>query len=238
MVRYGALLKAKRLLGLEMVRLDMTHGFINPLQQAVLSECKRLGLEQLIALVMFHCTQSVGGQGVCEFKDKLRMPMDRVEEVFFAYRTADQVKLKLLLGKMFTRYGINFSEVSYDFAKKVAPHVYEHALAQVKDGRVQMQPCELTLLPIKHCRWCGMVQNDKLRLCEECRADRGFSFRTWFCGDECERLAMDLLHREEHVRHLLIAVGIEKLGTRAELETAASNIGDKRKKKKSGKAKK
>lgn len=180
-------------------------------------ECEKLSLEQISALVLYYTIPSLAGGNSYEMKDQIRVPMDRVDEAFFAYHSNDQVKLKLLLGKMFTRYGIDFSVVSYDFARKVAPLVYKRALTQIKNGRVQMQPCELTLLPIKHCRWCGLVRNNALRLCEECKADRNFPYRTWFCGDKCERQAMDKMHREEHARNLYMALGFEEMGTRVEV---------------------
>jgi hypothetical protein len=213
---------------------------INVLQLRVLSECEKLSLEQIAALVAFYSIQKLVGMGTDELKGEIRVPMDLVEEVFFAYRAGDLVKLKLLLGKMFTRNGTNFSEVTYDFARIEAPIAYESALAKVKDGRVQMEPCELTLLPIKHCRWCGLVRHDALRLCQECEEDCRFPFRTWFCGDECERQAMDKLHREEHARHLIIAIGgIECLREELKPPVADAPKGvEKKKKKKSGKAKK
>jgi hypothetical protein len=214
----------------------------NAFQLLVLSECEKLSLEQISALVAFYSIKKLVGSGTEELKGEIRVPMDLVEEVFFAYRAGDQVKLKLLLGKVFTRDGTNFSEVTYDFARNEAPIVYESALAKVKDGRVQMEPCELTLLPIKHCRWCGLVRHEVLRLCQECEGDLTFPDRTWFCGDECERQAMDKLHREEHVRHLLLAIGIEDGKARVvrpELQTEAPKSSvEKKKKKKSGRAKK
>jgi hypothetical protein len=211
----------------------------NAFQLLVLSECEKLSLEQIAALVAFYSIQKLLGRGTEELKGEIRVPMDLVEEVFFACRAGDQVKLKLLLGKVFTRNGTNFSEVTYDFARNEAPNVYESALAKVKDGRVQMEPCELTLLPIKHCRWCGLVRHDALRLCQECQEDQGYPDRTWFCGDECERQAMDMLHREEHARHLYLALGIEDGKARVvrpELQTETPKRSEE--KKKSGRAKK
>jgi len=221
-----------------MHRTHIQYGLSNKIvafQQLVLNECKKLSLEQLTALIAFYSIQRLAGRGTPEQRGKVRVPMDRVEEAYFAYRAGDQVKLKLLLGKMFTRDGIDLSVVTYDFAKNVAPHVYLSTLAKIKDGRVQMEPCELTLLPIKHCRWCGLVRHEVLRLCQECEGDLTFPDRTWFCGDECERQAMDKLHREEHVRHLLLAIGIED-GKARKMEESKS--AEKKKKKKSGRAKK
>ena len=221
-----------------------THRSSNPnnvLQLRVLIECEKLSLEQITALIVFYSVQLLAGKGTREPKGDIRVPLDRVEEVYIAYRTGDLVKLKLLLGQMFTRDGTDFSEVTYEFASKVAPLVYRSALAKCKDGRVQMKPCELTLLPIKHCRWCGLVRHDALRLCKECERDLRFPDRTWFCGDECERQAMDMLHREEHVRHLLLAIGIEDMKARVlpECEKEVSKSAPvKRKKKRSGRAKK
>jgi len=209
----------------------------DPIQLLVLKECRNLTLEQITALVVFYSVQRKAGSGTHEYGGEIRVPMDRVEEVYFAYHTGDQVKLKLLLGKMFTRHGIDFSVVTYDFAINVAPLVYMSALTHVKDGRVQMKPCELTLLPIKHCRWCGLVRHDALRLCQECKEDRGFPDRTWFCGDECERQAMDMLHREEHARHLYLALGIEDGKAREELQPKAPKGAKQKKKSRRGKNK-
>jgi hypothetical protein len=241
MLRYGALLKARHLLGLNKVRLYWSHSnFTNPVEMQVLDECKNLSLEQIIALIMFYCTQRLVGQGFKDRKDMIRVPLDRVEEVFFAYRCGDVVKLKLLLGKIFTPRGVDFPEVTFEFASKGAPRAYECALTKVKDGRVQMEPCELTLLPIQHCRWCGLVRHEVLRLCQECEGDLTFPFRTWFCSDECERQAMDKLHREEHARHLIIAIGGMEC-VREELKPPVADAPkgvEKKKKKKSGKVKK
>jgi hypothetical protein len=221
--------------------LDGYFEFSSNMQLTILDECRELSLEQIVALTLYYTLPIKIGEGSSyELDDHTCVPMDRVEEAAFAYRNADYSMLKLLLAKMFTRHGIDFSVVTYEFASKVAPNAYRRALEQVKDGQVQMdEPGELTLLPIKHCRWCGLVRDNVLRLCQNCEEDQRYPVRTWFCGDECEQLAKNL-HGEEHARHHHLNLGFESKVRVLEPETEPLKgaEGKKKKKKKSGRAKK
>lgn len=227
LLRFETLKKAKQLLGVDAhLRQKIEVNFVTMVMGR---EFHKLSLEQITALVVYYSFRpSVTDQ----VPDEIRVPMDVVEEIYYVYHRGDQVKLKLLLGQMFTRHGIDFSEVTHDFASKSAPLTYWNALDQVKKGRVKMQPCELTLVPFKHCRWCGLVQQNTLRLCQECKEDLTYPDKNWFCGDECERLAMDKLHREEHVRHLEIDLGLEKQRVELELESKSAGMKKKRRAKK------
>lgn len=237
---FATLFKVENVLGLDTSTMSKYYEPSNAMQPIIFYECKKLSLEQVVALVLYSTMPLTARKGYADNLCKVSVPMDRVEELFFAYRAGDYFKLKLMLGKMFTRDGIDFSVVTYEFAKKVAPYTYRGALEQVKDGRVQMNRSgELTLLPIKHCHWCGLVRDDTLRLCDLCQEEQGYPVRTWFCGDKCEKRAMKL-HGEEHARHHYLNLGFESKVRVLEPETEPLKgaEGKKKKKKKSGRAKK
>jgi hypothetical protein len=192
----------------------MYHGFAfqdTKYLENVAEESSRLTLAQLFAVMVYHCWRSVAGKGTVEMKGDLRIPRDLVEEVFFACRSNDLVKLQIKLAKLLNdEEGDNISIVSYHYAKLVAPNVYKDALKRIVKGRVKMEPCEVTLSPIKHCRYCGSVDTHILRLCQQCHENSDYPDRNWFCSKGCESKALALSHLEEHARHLMMNIGIEQ----------------------------
>jgi hypothetical protein len=192
----------------------MYHGFAfkdTTYLEKVAEESERLNLAQLFAVMVYHCFKSVAGKGTVEMKGDLRVPLDLVEDAFFACRSNDLTKLQILLAKLLNdEEGDNTGIVPYLYAKIVAPNVYRDALKRIVNGRVKMEPCEVTLIPIKHCRYCGAVDTRILSMCRECHENRDYPDRNWFCGKGCESKALSQAHLEEHARHLEMTLGIEQ----------------------------
>ena len=91
----------------------------------------------------------------------------------------------------------------------VAPVSYQFALSCVDKKRLDMdEPAEMTIMPLIHCRWCGLVDGI-LTMCKECKHLDDYPDKNWFCSEICEQRALDKVHREEHARDLTIRVGIK-----------------------------
>ncbi|XP_059491010.1 uncharacterized protein LOC132205761 [Neocloeon triangulifer] len=59
------------------------------------------------------------------------------------------------------------------------------------------------LLPLKHCRFCGSVE-ENLVMCSFCDDDEEYPDVNWFCREECEDLAMKKCqHNEEHDKFII-----------------------------------
>jgi len=178
-------------------------------------ECASLSVEQIFGLMFLCCcsNNAPGGFGAesewVKNLGKLRMPINNIEAAFFAFANNELVKLKLLFSTMLIdKLGNDQSIVTVEFARKY-PNCYEKVLSRIEGKYLQMkEPCELTMLPIKHCRWCGLVEGD-LKLCRECIENDDYPDRNWFCSSECEEQALDKAHTEEHATALVISCKIE-----------------------------
>jgi len=73
------------------------------------------------------------------------------------------------------------------------------------------EPGEVTFFPVKHCRWCGLVEAaDEFRVCNECAENPDYPDTSIFCSSKCETEAMKFVHLEEHARYLTIKCGLTK----------------------------
>jgi hypothetical protein len=70
------------------------------------------------------------------------------------------------------------------------------------------RPGEVTLFPIKHCRWCGMVTIEDFRVCTICIETPEYPDLNLFCSIRCEKEALEHQHEEEHARFLMKQCGI------------------------------
>ncbi|XP_065335490.1 uncharacterized protein LOC135936560 [Cloeon dipterum] len=70
--------------------------------------------------------------------------------------------------------------------------------------RVKMnKPGEITFCPIKHCRWCGLINSPDFNICQECQYESDYPDVNLFCSKECEERALNDSHLEEHARFLI-----------------------------------
>lgn len=91
----------------------------------------------------------------------------------------------------------------------MAPVSYNFALGCINNKRLTMdEPAQMTIMPLIHCRWCGLVDGE-LFMCKECKQIDNYPDKNWFCSEMCEQRALDKVHREEHARDLTIRIGIE-----------------------------
>ncbi|CAB3363425.1 Hypothetical predicted protein [Cloeon dipterum] len=62
---------------------------------------------------------------------------------------------------------------------------------------------EITFCPIKHCRWCGLINSPEFIICQECQDESDYPDVNLFCSKECEERALSDSHLEEHARFLV-----------------------------------
>lgn len=131
-------------------------------------------------------------------------PFDQVYAVFHSYLVGDKWRLGEHLGHHLER-------VNYKVALQKAPVCYSLAIHEVgRSRKVKMgKSGEITFSPLKHCRWCGLVDADFV-VCKMCQEDEGYRDVNLFCSIECETVALRLQHREEHARHLMVLLQMEK----------------------------
>ncbi|XP_059482395.1 uncharacterized protein LOC132200735 isoform X1 [Neocloeon triangulifer] len=76
-----------------------------------------------------------------------------------------------------------------------------------EEGKIRSWKEDL-LLPLKHCRFCGRVE-ENLVMCSFCEDDEEYPDVNWFCGERCENLAMKKCqHNEEHDQFIIEKISI------------------------------
>jgi len=133
--------------------------------------------------------------------------LDPVETACMAFLDNDVWKLK----QLFSSWLGPLPEVSLQFVRDSAPTCYQSVLKTVsEEGKVKMSaPGEITFFPLKHCRWCGLVEEaDEFEVCRVCLETPDYPDRCVFCSRKCQEEALDDLHTEEHARYLLVRLGL------------------------------
>jgi hypothetical protein len=193
---------------------------INQIPRATLNTAQCLSCQQLAGLFVFLQFRSLQAMEISSFKHKIQGPnfsLDPCSVFIWCMVTDDIWKIKQLLGPLLmakSRRGKrshDHSLVSLDFVK--SNRCYGRVLEMIsQDGtRVLMtQPGEITFVPVKHCRWCGLIKVEKFRLCSLCIEFPEYLDVNYFCSEKCETEALDSKHREEHARYYLAILGMEK----------------------------
>ena len=132
--------------------------------------------------------------------------------------TGDRWKIKQLVAPMLMtkcRKGDQLKDnsfVSLEVAK--SNQCYKQVLRKISpDGTkvLMKEKGEITFVPVKHCRWCGLIKVEKFRLCSLCEKNPDYCDVNYFCSEKCELEALASKHREEHARYFVVKLGMEKI---------------------------
>ncbi|XP_059487956.1 uncharacterized protein LOC132203835 isoform X2 [Neocloeon triangulifer] len=85
---------------------------------------------------------------------------------------------------------------------------------KISNGRIVMtNKGEITMAPVKHCRWCGKIElfsdNLKFILCSYCKDFDDYPDVTWYCSKDCEETCNRLIHQDEHDDFILSCLHFE-----------------------------
>jgi hypothetical protein len=183
-----------------------THGLLQNIPIHIRIAAERLRLEQMASLVIYL--------DIKDFRRKTPkwvecpiFPLDGFAKVYQALKANDLWKLKILM--TFNRDQVeDFSLVSYQFAKN--NFLYKDVMRNITPrGKVIMKSQgEITLCPIKHCRWCGQANLKQFRVCPACKDDPLYPDMNFFCSVACEKQCLKNQHIEEHAQYLMRLIGL------------------------------
>jgi hypothetical protein len=194
---------------------------ISSMPKDILKSSRQLSCQQLAALFVFLHFGNLDLHLNSQWKQsKLQgpgFPFDMASVFVWCIATNDTWKIKQLVAPMLMakrrrgKQSKDTSFVSLDVAK--SNKCYKQVLRKISpDGtKVLMeQPGEITFVPVKHCRWCGLIKVQRFRLCSLCDEHRDYCDVNYFCSEKCETEALEAKHREEHARYFSVELALEK----------------------------
>ncbi|XP_059468393.1 uncharacterized protein LOC132192446 [Neocloeon triangulifer] len=172
-------------------------------------DCKNLSLNQIAGVVIYQILENISDEKQTKFKEEFKSlePLDDLERSVFGILRRDPWETK----QVFCQKWFNDSKrqdlslVSFEFAKTNASKFYAPILKNVSSHfHVRMRKRgEISFFPVKHCRWCGKVDVEEFRICQECLCEEEYPDVNLFCSDICENNAMKKVHKQEHERFLI-----------------------------------
>jgi len=151
-----------------------------------------------------------------KFKEKMSssqgpgFPLDDIDSAMWALYSGDMWTVKQKMSSMAHKSGQDDQTLaSVEFARSNDFYEEELKSGLTEEGKVKMsRPGEITFFPVKHCRWCGLLEVDTFRKCSVCVDNPDFPDVHYFCSLKCETEALDQQHTEEHATFLMMRCGI------------------------------
>jgi len=192
-----------------------------PKMKTIRTEAKIFNKIQLLQLIFYLCYNTPHFNKNLKLQPEkheteLDLSMDVVEKAFWNYLEADAWRVKQIFSTWMRQIKSKDKEklpdIQLNFAKSSASTSYLPVLSQIKDGKVEMAfPGEITFFPIRHCRWCGLVEaEEEFKVCKWCAEFSDYPDTCIFCSVKCEEEALEGEHIKEHDKHLVIKCGLSK----------------------------
>jgi len=192
-----------------------------PKMKTIQNEANDLNKIQLLQLIFYLCYNTTHFNKNLKLQpekhEKERdLSIDLVEKAFWNYLEADAWRVKQIFSTFMRQIKSNDKEklpdIHENFVKNSFPTCYLPILSQIKDGKVKMDfPGEITFFPIRHCRWCGLVEaEEEFKVCKWCAEFSDYPDTCIFCSAKCEEEALEGEHIKEHDKHLVIKCGLSK----------------------------
>jgi len=181
----------------------------------LLADSYDLTVQQLVGLSLFYYSKNrdifskigkVGLQGP-------GFLLDPSDAIAWSFWTEDRWLVKMKLFKKVENFRSKLNDltlVSLECAKKNSCYKDVPQYITLK-GKVKMDHAgEITFFPVKHCRWCGLVEtvDASFRVCAECAENPDYPDINFFCSAKCEMESLKMQHEDEHARFLMIKCGI------------------------------
>jgi hypothetical protein len=193
--------------------------YLRAMSKEMLKFAQKLSCEQLAGLFVFMHFGNHNAQRHLQWKNQFQgpgFPPDLSSVFYWCMLNGDRWKIKQLVSPLLIasdrkkKLLKDTSFVSLDFMKTKL--CYKRVLEMISpdETRVLMtQPGEITFVPVKHCRWCGLIAAEKFRLCSLCEEFSDYCDVNYFCSENCETVAINSKHREEHARYYEVKLGFE-----------------------------
>jgi len=137
-------------------------------------------------------------------------PMDVYGKLYWCFVDQDWWNLKIIASKVnVSKDGGDLSLIPLSLARE-SKCCKDLIKAISPSGKIHFKkPGAITFFPIKHCRWCGLVVSNKIKLCKECKENQDYPDRNYFCSVECETECLKSQHTEEHATFLMMQLNID-----------------------------
>jgi hypothetical protein len=190
---------------------------MDDLQKHFALESTLLTEYQLFGIILYLCVNFKRLEEGCLSSRKNEIskpcPYDPISIAFYSSVFNDLWMLKHIVSRWLNDENcVDQSTVSHNFAIKNAPVCYAIPMQEIsRKMKVKMDhPGQITFFPIKHCRWCGIVEQDvEFKVCRLCKEEPEYFDKNIFCSFDCEKEALDAQHMEDHARFYQIKCGIE-----------------------------
>jgi len=179
----------------------------------LLQDAEALWHPQILGIYIYIIIKKFDKEKLRKLAKKLQgpgFPGDFADIAFWHLVSNDLLKLKQLFSTQ-TKKSWNRDDltlITLELAK--SNKCYEDVLKDLTPaGKVKMsKPGEITFFPIKHCRWCGLADIEKFRMCSLCKENPDYSDVNLFCSEKCESESLAQQHEEEHARFLMLRLGM------------------------------
>jgi hypothetical protein len=180
-------------------------------------EMAELNTHQVLAIAIYVALKRCSNLRVVDVNlQGPSFPLDLQSEIFWASQTQDYWKLKHLLAPLLCNGPTDPDDCLVPL-EVVFENIYcwqlrESIVVDRPPGYMKWvkmtQPGENTMLPVKHCRCCGMLTAKEFRLCPMCDECPEYYDRNFFCSEECEEV-LKIHHTEEHARFFMVKLNMD-----------------------------
>jgi hypothetical protein len=192
-------------------------GALSNVNEHFKQEAVNLSEQQLFGIIIYTCLHFPRPDKDLVSKRKKEMckpsPFDPVEIAYYSYLHNDEWMLKKIVTEWLNdENGVDRSTVSHKFALENAPVCYAIPMQDIsRKMKLKMDfPGQFTFCPIRHCRWCGIIEQETVfKVCSLCEEEPEYADKNIFCSVDCEREALGAQHTEEHARFYQVKCGIE-----------------------------
>jgi len=172
-----------------------------------------LRYQKLSGIYTYKIFKDMDRENLLKLADKLQGPGfsgDFADRAFWHLVSNDFLALKQMFSPIIKKGDKRRDSILASLKLARSNKCYEDVLKDLTpEGKVKMsKPGEVSFFPIKHCRWCGLVEVKKFRVCSLCKEIPDYPDLNLFCSEKCESESLAEQHEEEHATFLMVKLGL------------------------------
>ncbi|XP_065351675.1 uncharacterized protein LOC135947047 [Cloeon dipterum] len=176
------------------------------LKRKAIAEAENLSLRKTLGIVLYALAE------ISKNNEVLSLDKDcwdaETRQFLEIYESQDWASLREFLMPIFSGNG-RIDLTLFDYNELKNQLITMRMRKRILKGRFVMKfPGEISMLPLKHCRWCGILETPKIKLkmCFWCKEFMDYPNVTWFCSENCEKQCNDTVHVEEHEKFIISCI--------------------------------